>query len=344
MLGQFDRPPSLHRFIYGFSNPLSFYDPTGETADEIFDSWLTGIAQEEESIWRETKALAVIGWASVYKLGDMLTYGSAHRISEDTDDYMAGELSTGEYMAEVMGQVAIAGAGTAASIALGAGAIGAVTRVGLTGIGAGIAAGAITGAGGTLIQDVINISQGEQEGLSSLETYAAGTVMGGAMGGIMAGAAKLDARMAQSNRNTPKSTASDEPSTGPAPQSQSDRIRANLEKSRAGRPSEGFKRYAARERAHNKLRKTKETRESSNFKTHANRERAHNKLRKTKESRANSNFKEHTQNEQKNRIRINIEISKQSRKSSNFKKTRPNHSYSPLEKRISTKTIARHSR
>jgi RHS repeat-associated protein len=36
-LGQIDEPPSLHRYVYGYANPLRYVDPTGHAAGDLWD-------------------------------------------------------------------------------------------------------------------------------------------------------------------------------------------------------------------------------------------------------------------------------------------------------------------
>ena len=153
-LGDPGVPPSLHRYLYAYSNPTVYIDLLGyySTGTEL-DIAATKAA-EEGGIWGTTKLAGLVGLQAGYKLADFCSFGFIDRHDELRDRYDRGEISALDYI-EGSGWAGAKSLSLAAATYASAGAAGVATE-GMALTTQFAAAGAASGVGYQLAEDAWN--------------------------------------------------------------------------------------------------------------------------------------------------------------------------------------------
>ena len=138
--GTIDNPPSLHRYLYGYANPLRYVDPTGHIARQMLDESINR-STNEASHWLIAGTKAFFKEAG-YQTLDVISFGALHRQDELVDQNLAGEISDAEYRTKTGVNVVLSG--TQAALTLGTGGVAGTTARGAVAWGA---AGGIVGQG-----------------------------------------------------------------------------------------------------------------------------------------------------------------------------------------------------
>jgi RHS repeat-associated protein len=173
-LGDNTTPPSLHRYLYAYSNPTVYIDLTGyESVTTMLDEAATSAASEGKNL----KLAGLVTLQAGYKLADFITFGWIGEHDKARDAYDSGEISGSEYAARAGKAGLKSGTLLAATVVTG-GAAGVATR-GASLTTRLVAAGAASGVGYQATEDAW---RGE---LSSGSDYLKAAAVGAA-GGVAA--------------------------------------------------------------------------------------------------------------------------------------------------------------
>ena len=189
-LGNHDNPPSLHRYAYGYNNPLVYIDPDGN--ESVRQAW--GL-DEPQGFW------SAFGKNVAYNAWNVISLGTLGRQDTLVEQYEAGQIGDAQYW----GRTAI-NAGSSVAIGVAAAATGGAAGVAASSLGAGaVATGAIAGAaagiGGQAATDILEVGALQTksfEDVSATDYLIAGG--GGALFGGLAGKAYAGSRPAVSAR------------------------------------------------------------------------------------------------------------------------------------------------
>ena len=173
-LGESNTPPSLHRYLYAYSNPTVYVDLYGYmSVTTELDQAATKAAQEGET----AKLIGLVTLQAGYKLADFITFGFIKEHDQARDAYDRGQISGTEYLTSSGKAAAKSGTLFGATLATGGAAALATRSASLT--TQLVVAGAASGIGYQAAEDAWN---GE---LSSAGTYLKAGGMG-AVGGVVA--------------------------------------------------------------------------------------------------------------------------------------------------------------
>jgi hypothetical protein len=116
-------PPSLHRYLYAYSNPIAYFDPTGRAAEDVDDD-------ESKSLWDRFFALlggddfseaAGEAKAAIGQAVETLDQGTSADHMLDEESYMPSRLGEGrvEVISEATQKVGVAAKETAEAVVQG---------------------------------------------------------------------------------------------------------------------------------------------------------------------------------------------------------------------------------
>ncbi len=123
-LGEYGTPPSLHRYLYAYSNPTVYVDLFGyESVTTMLDQAATSAGQEGNDL----KLAGIVAVQSAYKVCDALTFGWIQKHDAARDKYDRGEITQEQYLGKSLEAAAQSGVLLGATVATG-GLVGAATK------------------------------------------------------------------------------------------------------------------------------------------------------------------------------------------------------------------------
>jgi RHS repeat-associated protein len=218
--GASDTPPSLHRYLYAYANPLTYVDLTGYSPS---NRQLMGLDDKsvDESLAADpslSNVLKLTAKQTVYDVWNMLTAGFVAKHDELFEARERGEISEGAYWSHTIGQAAVSTVIAVGSAVIGGAIGGRLATAGgglLRSLVAGAAAGAVEGGVTDVFVQTVEIAAGRREEYDLGQTLKSAGI--GAAFGTLGGAAGHNAankRMkAAGKKSSTSASASDDAKT-----------------------------------------------------------------------------------------------------------------------------------